>query len=105
MRIYTREGNIWVRVFRTWSKRAKNPIWLKRGQKSPIVHLRLFYLSDGEGIFSLGKACEGSRISIIRRLSGNAVQTEKNKSAKVGTGVAFPPLPLLNGRHKTTPTQ
>jgi hypothetical protein len=103
MWIYSREGNIWVRVF-SWSKRAKNPILLKRGQKSPIVHLRLFYFSDSEGIFSLGKAHEGSRISIIWRLSGNAVQTEKNKSFKVGTGVAYLSLPLLNGRHTTTPT-
>jgi hypothetical protein len=34
MGVYTRGGNIWVRVL-SWSKRAKNPIWLKRGQKSP----------------------------------------------------------------------
>jgi hypothetical protein len=63
------------------------------------------YPSDDDRIFIFCKARHGSRFSNMRRLSDNAAKTEKNKSAKVGTGVAYLSLPLLTGRHKTTPTQ
>jgi hypothetical protein len=87
------------------AKNSQKSNFSKKRSKIDSCSLKILYLSYGEGIFSFGKARDGTPISIIRRLSGTAAKTEKSKSANVGTEVAHLSLPLLNGRHKTTPTQ